>query len=171
MNAPLSSLSQLNPDQTYEQVARVTNEVAGTLAKRLREQTQGEVLFGVADRGRYATDASIYQVMPVGVFVPKTADEVGLALDICRDLDVPIVARGGGTSQCGQTVGTGLVIDHSKHVRRLLEVDVENATATVEPGMVLDHLNAELKKHNLWFAVDVSTSGQATLGEIGRAHV
>ena len=164
MNAPLSSLSQITPDQAYEQVSRVTQEVAGTLAQRLRQHTRGEVLFGAADRGRYATDASIYQVLPVGVFVPRTADEVGLALDICRDLDVPIVARGGGTSQCGQTVGAGLVIDHSKHVRRLLELDLERATATVEPGMVLDHLNAELKKHGLWYPVDVSTSGQATLG-------
>ncbi len=164
MNAPLSSLSQITPDQAYEQVARVTQEVAGQLAQRLRQHTRGDVLFGVADRGRYATDASIYQVLPVGVFVPQTADEVGVALDICRDLDVPIVARGGGTSQCGQTVGAGLVIDHSKHVRRLLELDVARATATVEPGMVLDHLNAELKKHGLWYPVDVSTSGQATLG-------
>ncbi len=164
MNAPLSSLSQITPDQAYEQVARVTQEVAGQLAQRLRQHTRGDVLFGVADRGRYATDASIYQVLPVGVFVPQPAVEVGVALDICRDLDVPIVARGGGTSQCGQTVGAGLVIDHSKHVRRLLELDVARATATVEPGMVLDHLNAELKKHGLWYPVDVSTSGQATLG-------
>ncbi len=164
MNAPLSSLAELTPDQAYEQVARVTHEVAATLARRLRQHTQGDVLFGLADRGRYATDASIYQVMPVGVFVPRDIDEVGVALDICRDLDVPIVARGGGTSQCGQTVGAGLVIDHSKHVRRLLELDVEQATAVVEPGMVLDHLNAELKPHGLWYPVDVSTSGQATLG-------
>jgi FAD/FMN-containing dehydrogenase/Fe-S oxidoreductase len=164
MNAPLTSLSSLTPDQAYENVARVTHEVAGQLAQRLRQHTQGDVLFSAADRGRYATDASIYQVMPVGVFVPTSADEVGVALDICRDLDVPIVARGGGTSQCGQTVGTGLVIDHSRHVRRLLEVDPEHGTAVVEPGMVLDHLNAELKKHQLWFPVDVSTSGQATLG-------
>ena len=72
------------------------------------------MLFSPADRGRYATDASIYQVMPVGVFVPRSSDDVKLALDICRDLRVPIVPRGGGTSQCGQTVGAGLVIDHSQ---------------------------------------------------------
>ncbi|MDI9332139.1 MAG: FAD-linked oxidase C-terminal domain-containing protein [Alphaproteobacteria bacterium] len=164
MNAPLSSLAQLSPDQSYEQVARVTHEVAGQLAQRLRQHTQGEVLFSAADRGRYATDASIYQVIPVGVFVPRHIDEVGLALDICRDLDVPIVPRGGGTSQCGQTVGVGLVIDHTKHVHRILEIDPKQATAVVEPGLVLDHLNAELKRHGLWFPVDVSTSGQATLG-------
>ena len=164
MNAPLSSLAQVHPDQAYEQVSRVTHEVAGELARRLRQHTQGDVRFDAADRGRYATDASIYQVMPVGVFVPRHVDEVGVALDICRELDVPIVARGGGTSQCGQTVGVGLVIDHSKHVRRILQVDPQAATAVVEPGLVLDHLNAELKKHGLWYPVDVSTSGQATLG-------
>ena len=81
MNAPLSSVSELTPEQTYEQVSRVTHEVAGRLAQRLRQETQGEVGFTAGDRARYATDASIYQVMPVGVFVPRHADEVGVALD------------------------------------------------------------------------------------------
>src|SRR6185369_11535352 len=120
-------------------------EVAGRLASRLAAETTGEVLFSPADRGRYATDASIYQVVPVGVFVPKTAEDARIALDICRDLKVPIVPRGGGTSQCGQTVGAGLVIDFSKHVRKVLDVDTANRTAEVEPGMVLDHLNLALK--------------------------
>jgi FAD/FMN-containing dehydrogenase/Fe-S oxidoreductase len=164
MNAPLPPLAHLKPDQAYDQVARVTHEVAGRLAQRLRQHTQGEVLFEAADRGRYATDASIYQVMPVGVFVPRHVDEVGVALDICRDLGVPIVARGGGTSQCGQTVGAGLVIDHSKHVRGIVDIDADRATAVVEPGVVLDHLNAALKPYGLWYPVDVSTSAQATLG-------
>lgn len=165
MNAPLPlKLAQQAAAPTYEAVSRVSNEVAGRLAARLASETCGEVLFSPADRGRYATDASIYQVMPVGVFVPRSADDVKLALDICRDLGVPIVARGGGTSQCGQTVGAGLVIDYSKHVRSILAVDADNRTATVEPGLVLDHLNAALKKHGLWYPVDVSTSAQATLG-------
>ena len=165
MNAPApQNLSQATPAAAYEAVAAVSNEVAGRLAARLRAETRGEVLFGAADRGRYATDASIYQVMPAGVFVPRSATDVRLALDICRDLGVPIVPRGGGTSQCGQTVGAGLVIDHSKHMRNILDVDVEQRTAKVEPGLVLDHLNAALKKHGLWYPVDVSTSAQATLG-------
>ncbi len=150
--------------RVYEKVANASNETAGRLAARLSQATQGEVLFSAADRGRYATDASIYQQMPVGVFVPRSADEAKTALDICRDLKVPLVPRGGGTSQCGQTVGAGLVIDHSKHVRNILDVDVENRTAEVEPGLVLDHLNVALKKHGLWYPVDVSTSAQATLG-------
>ena len=164
MNAPLPLNVIRDSSNAYDDVAKTSNEVAGQLAKNLAAQTQGEVLFAPADKGRYATDASIYQVMPVGVFVPRTTDDVKTALDICRNLNVPIVARGGGTSQCGQTVGAGLVIDHSKHLRKLLNVDAENRTAEVEPGIVLDHLNAALKKYGLWYPVDVSTSAQATLG-------
>ncbi|MCZ8251650.1 MAG: FAD-binding protein [Hylemonella sp.] len=165
MNAPLPlNVSASTPAASYDAVSRLSNEVAGRLAARLRAETQGEVLFGPADRGRYATDASIYQVMPVGVFLPRDAADVRLAIDICRDLGVPIVPRGGGTSQCGQTVGAGLVIDHSKHMRNILDINVEQRTARVEPGLVLDHLNAALKKHGLWYPVDVSTSAQATLG-------
>ena len=162
MNAPLPrNITNVN---VYNDVAKVSNEVAGQLARNLATQTQGEVLFSNADKGRYATDASIYQVMPVGVFVPRRIDDVKTAIDICRDLNVPIVARGGGTSQCGQTVGAGLVVDYSKHLRSILNVDVDQRTAEVEPGIVLDHLNAALKKHGLWYPVDVSTSAQATLG-------
>jgi len=165
MNAPLPlKVSREATAQAYDDVARVSNEVAGRLAARLAAETQGEVLFSPADRGRYATDASIYQVMPVGVFVPRTDADVTTALDICRDLKVPIVPRGGGTSQCGQTVGAGLVIDHAKHLRNILRVDAGERTAEVQPGIVLDHLNASLRQHGLWYPVDVSTSAQATLG-------
>jgi FAD/FMN-containing dehydrogenase len=165
MNAPLPlKISREAAAQAYDDVARVSNEVAGRLAARLAAETQGEVLFSPADRGRYATDASIYQVTPVGVFVPRTDADVKTALDICRDLQVPIVPRGGGTSQCGQTVGAGLVIDHAKYLRNVLDVDLGERTAEVQPGIVLDHLNASLKQHGLWYPVDVSTSAQATLG-------
>ncbi|MGV3492644.1 MAG: FAD-binding oxidoreductase, partial [Ramlibacter sp.] len=165
MNAPLPlKVAREAASGAYDAVASASNEVAGRLAQRLAAETTGEVLFSPADRGRYATDASIYQVMPVGVFVPRTAEDARIALDICRELKVPIVPRGGGTSQCGQTVGAGLVIDFSKHVRGVLEVDVAARTATVEPGIVLDHLNAQLKKLGLWYPVDVSTAAQATLG-------
>jgi FAD/FMN-containing dehydrogenase/Fe-S oxidoreductase len=165
MNAPLPiTVAREAAGAAYDSVARASNEVAGRLAQRLAAETGGEVLFSPADRGRYATDASIYQVMPVGVFVPRSAEDARIALDICRDLKVPVVPRGGGTSQCGQTVGAGLVIDFSKHVRKVLEVDTFHRIATVEPGIVLDHLNAQLKKTGLWYPVDVSTAAQATLG-------
>jgi FAD/FMN-containing dehydrogenase/Fe-S oxidoreductase len=134
------------------------------LAQRLALQTEGEVLFDAASRGRYATDASIYQVMPVGVYVPRTAEDVAAAIALARAAGVPVLARGAGSSQCGQTTGEALVIDTTKHLRRVLAVDAERRTAQVEPGLVLDQLNAELKRHGLWFPVDVSTSAQATLG-------
>ncbi len=134
------------------------------LQRRLRAETQGEVHFDAASRGRHATDASIYQQMPIGVFVPTTPEDLAGALAVARDLKVPVLARGGGSSQCGQTTGAALVIDTTKHLRRVLAFDKERATADVEPGLVLDHLNAQLKPHGLWFPVDVSTSAQATIG-------
>jgi FAD/FMN-containing dehydrogenase/Fe-S oxidoreductase len=157
MNAPLSAAGT-------EALKRSAGPEAAELARRLRAETQGEVLFDAAARGRYATDASIYQIQPTGVFVPQTAEDVDTALAIARDLRTPVLARGGGTSQCGQTTGAALVIDHSKHLRRILQVDLDTMTAEVEPGLVLDHLNAALKPKGLWFPVDVSTSAQATLG-------
>ncbi|MBO9355439.1 FAD-binding protein [Bordetella petrii] len=134
------------------------------LAARLRRETQGEVLFDRGARGRYSTDASIYQIEPVGVLVPRSGDDAAAALNLCRELSVPVLARGGGTSQCGQTVGAALVIDNSKYLNRVLDFDPDVMTVTVEPGIVLDHLNAWLKPHGVWFPVDVSTAAQCTLG-------
>jgi FAD/FMN-containing dehydrogenase/Fe-S oxidoreductase len=136
----------------------------GALAARLRREIRGEVLFDAASRGRYSTDASIYQIEPVGVVVPQTEDDARIAIQIAVDQGVPVLPRGGGTSQCGQTVGAALVIDNSKYLNRVLAFDKEARTAVVQPGMVLDRLNAFLKPHGLWFPVDVSTSAQATLG-------
>jgi FAD/FMN-containing dehydrogenase len=134
------------------------------LARRLRSAVAGDVLFDRASRGRYSTDASIYQVEPVGVVVPASHDDVVATLALAREFAVPILPRGGGSSQCGQTVGAALVIDHSKHLNRVLSFDRDAMTVTVEPGIVLDALNAWLKPHGVWFPVDVSTSAQATLG-------
>jgi FAD/FMN-containing dehydrogenase/Fe-S oxidoreductase len=144
--------------------ATTTNDVSDSLARRLRAETQGEVLFDAASRGRYATDASIYQIMPIGVLVPRTGRDVAVAIDIARDSRVPVLARGAGTSQCGQATGCALLVDCTKYLRSVLGLDVEARTVTVEPGLVLDQLNAQLKPHGLWFPVDVSTSAQATLG-------
>jgi FAD/FMN-containing dehydrogenase/Fe-S oxidoreductase len=144
--------------------AAVPVEVRHMLAARLRRETEGEVLFDDGSRGRYATDASIYQIMPVGVFVPKNGADVTTAISLARELRVPVLARGAGTSQCGQTTAAALVVDNSKYLCKVLEVDVGARTATVEPGLVLDRLNEQLKPHGLWFPVDVSTSAQATLG-------
>ena len=165
MNAPLPLAATREQNaETARALERHDQPDAAELARRLSRETQGEVLFDDASRGRYATDASIYQVMPVGVFVPKTAEDVAAAIDIARDLHAPLLPRGGGTSQCGQTVGAALVVDTTKHLRQVLSFDRHAPTVEVEPGIVLDHLNAWLKPHGLWYPVDVSTSAQATLG-------
>jgi FAD/FMN-containing dehydrogenase/Fe-S oxidoreductase len=134
------------------------------LATRLKRETTGEVLFSRADRGRYATDASIYQIEPVGVLVPRTIEDVTTAMAIARESGVPVLARGGGTSQCGQTVNRALVIDCSKYLRNVLEIDPDRRRARVEPGIVLGHLNAALKPHGLFFPVDPSTHARCTIG-------
>jgi FAD/FMN-containing dehydrogenase/Fe-S oxidoreductase len=134
------------------------------LAEKLKREVDGEIYLDDASRGRYSTDASIYQIMPVGVVVPRDIEAARIAIEIAVDAGVPILPRGAGTSQCGQTVGAALVIDNSKYCNRLISVDADNRRAVVEPGMVLDHLNAALKAHSLWYPVDVSTSAQATIG-------
>jgi hypothetical protein len=132
-------------------------EICDILHRRLRRETQGTALFDLASRGRYATDASIYQILPVGAFIPTDEQDIAIAVDIARDLKIPVIARGGGSSQCGQTIGAALIIDNSKYFRRVIDIDVERRVAVVQPGVVLDDLNAQLKAHGLWFPVDVST--------------
>src|SRR5438128_8670089 len=135
-----------------------------TLERRLRSEMTGDVLFDAFNRGRYATDASFYQIVPAGVVVPRSMDEALKALAICRDEGRIVTPRGGGTSQCGQTINEGIVVDFSKHLNRLVSLDVANRSCVVEPGIVLDDLNRQLKKHGLWFPVDVSTASRATIG-------
>ena len=137
---------------------------SAAFAMRLARNIKGEVLFDRANRGRYATDASIYQMEPVGVIVPETIDDVMAAMALARDEGVPVLARGGGTSQCGQTVNRALVIDCSRHLRRILHVDVQARTVVVEPGLVLGHLNNALRADNLFFPVDPSTHARCTIG-------
>jgi FAD/FMN-containing dehydrogenase/Fe-S oxidoreductase len=134
------------------------------LAARLRRELKGEVLFDAFSRGRYSTDASMYQIEPIGAVVPRDEDDLVAAVQIAADEGVPVLARGGATSQCGQTVGEALVLDCSKHLRQIVSVDVDARTAVVQPGLVLDALNAALRPKGLFFPIDVSTSAMATLG-------
>jgi FAD/FMN-containing dehydrogenase/Fe-S oxidoreductase len=134
------------------------------LERRLKAELTGEVQFDRFTRGRYATDASHYQVMPIGVVAPRTIEEADQAIAIARSEGATVLARGGGTSQAGQAVGKSLVIDCSKYLTRILDLDVKRARCTVEPGIVLDELNRQLKPHGLWFPVDISTSSRATIG-------
>ena len=138
--------------------------VSHRLAERLRKALQGEVLFDRFSRGRYSTDASHYQIEPVGVVVPRTVDDVRAAMGVAREEGVPLLPRGGATSQSGQTVGRALVMDFSRHLNRLISADTAARTCVVEPGIVLDELNRQLRPTGLWFPVDVSTSSRATIG-------
>ena len=120
--------------------------------------------FDAFTRGRYSTDASHYQIEPLGVVVPRNAADLRRAIEIAGDAGVPILPRGAGTSQCGQTVGAGLVIDMTRHLDGIVAFSPEERRITVEPGVVLDRLNAFLRPHGLQFPVDVSTSSRATIG-------
>jgi FAD/FMN-containing dehydrogenase/Fe-S oxidoreductase len=134
------------------------------LERRLRAELSGDVQFDRFSRGRYATDASHYQIMPVGVVAPRTIEEAERAIGIARGEGATVLARGGGTSQAGQTVGDSLIVDCSKFLTRILDLDIEGERCAVEPGIVLDDLNRQLKPHGLWFPVDISTASRATIG-------
>lgn len=131
---------------------------------KLRKRVEGDVLTSAFDRGRYATDASIYQIMPRAVLVPKTWEDVEAALDFAKTEGIALLPRGGGTSQSGQTVNDALVIDFSRHLNKVLDYDAQNGRLRVQPGMVLDNLNRQLKADGWWYPVDVSTASRATLG-------
>jgi FAD/FMN-containing dehydrogenase/Fe-S oxidoreductase len=133
-------------------------------SQRLRREVRGEVAFDPFTRGLYATDASIYQIRPLGVVIPKSVDDVAATVSICRDAGVPVLPRGAGTSQCGQTVGEAVVVDTSKYLREIEALDVQARRVRVQPGLVLERLNARLRSEGLFFPVDPSTANRATLG-------
>ena len=151
------------PDTVSFSSAHKTESPAPDLSA-LRQALGPRLLADRFSRGRYATDASVYQMVPHCVIVSDSIDDVRVALDFARDRGLSVLPRGGGTSQCGQTVNHALVIDNTKHLNRILSLDVANRRCVVEPGIVLDDLNRQLKPHGLWFPVDVSTSSRATIG-------
>ncbi len=134
------------------------------LAAELRECVKGDVQTDAISRALYATDASIYQIEPLGVVLPKDEADVAAVVRLARLRRLPIVARGGGTSLAGQAVGRAIHLDFTRYMHRLLEVNVAEQWAWVEPGIILDQLNADLAPHNLKFAPDVSPSNRATIG-------
>ena len=134
------------------------------LEGELRRRVKGEVRFDRFTRALYSTDASIYQIPPIGVVFPLDGEDVAAAMAVARETGAPILPRGGGTSLAGQAVGHAIHLDCSRHMHRLLEVNAEERWARVQPGMVVDELNALLRPHRLKFAVDVSPSNRATLG-------
>ena len=135
-----------------------------TLEQALRAAISGEVRFDRISRALYSTDASVYQIEPTAVVLPRSRDDVARIVEIATEHGTSITARGGGTSQAGQAIGAGIVLDTSKYLNRILEVNPEGRWARVEPGVVLDDLNAHLKTHGLRFAPDLSSSSRATVG-------
>jgi FAD/FMN-containing dehydrogenase/Fe-S oxidoreductase len=142
----------------------MTVVAAPGLEHRLKREISGDVWFDRFTRGRHATDASHYQMMPLGVVAPRSVTEAERAIALARTDGVTVLPRGGGTSQSGQTVNHSLVIDCSKYLNRILDLDVSGRRCVVEPGIVLDDLNRALKPHGLWFPVDISTASRATIG-------
>lgn len=134
------------------------------LERQLSASLQGEVAFDLFTRGRYATDASIYQIMPAGVVFPRTATDVEAAVKIAAEHGLSVIARGAGTSQNGQPLGTGLIIDFSRHLHAVKHYDAGAAEIIIEPGLVLERLNAQLRAEGLFFPVEPSTATRCTLG-------
>jgi len=134
------------------------------LRRELEATLEGDVRFDDMSRSLYSTDASVYKIQPIGLFIPKHRQDVVRCLEICHRLRCPVTLRGGGTAQAGQAIGEGLQIDVSKHYNRVLEVNTEECWVRVEPGIVLDELNAKLAPLGYRFAPDISTASRATIG-------
>src|SRR5437870_4486948 len=135
-----------------------------TLARHLRKHLQGEVRFDATARRLYSTDASIYQIEPLGVVIPRTVEDIHITIQIATEMRVPLTARGGGTSLSGQSIGPGIVLDCSKYLNAVLDVDPAGRVARVQPGVVLDQFNRALAEHGLQFGPDVATASRANLG-------
>ncbi|MFF9715882.1 FAD-binding and (Fe-S)-binding domain-containing protein [Streptomyces sp. NPDC014603] len=153
------------PRKDREQRGRETGrEAREELRAALRSAVAGEVDFGTTARALTTMDASNYRRVPLGVVAPRDTDDVAAALQVCREHGVPVVARGGGTSIAGQATGTGVVLDFTRHMNRLLALDPRARTAVVQPGLVLDRLQEAAAPHGLRFGPDPSTHGRCTLG-------
>jgi FAD/FMN-containing dehydrogenase/Fe-S oxidoreductase len=138
--------------------------VVNDLENALRRVVRGSVRFDAGSRLLYSTDASMYQVEPLGVVIPRHADDVRAAVQVAREQQVALLPRGGGTSLTGQTVNRALVVDFTQHMNQVLEVNTEERWARVQPGLVQDELNHHVRSLGLLFGPDTSTSNRATLG-------
>ncbi|MHB9114584.1 MAG: FAD-binding and (Fe-S)-binding domain-containing protein [Thermoleophilia bacterium] len=135
-----------------------------SLPAALRDRVRGEVRFDRGSRALYATDSSNYRQVPIGVVIPRDAEDVEAAVAVCRELHVPILARGGGTSLAGQACNAAVVFDFSKYMNRILELDPVQRFARVQPGVILDDLRDAAEEHHLTFGPDPSTHDRCTMG-------
>ena len=134
------------------------------LVEELRRSVTGEVRFDKMTRMLYSTDASIYQIEPVGVVLPKSADDVIAVLEAAHRYNLPVLPRGGGTSLAGQTVANAIVMDFSRHMRDVLEVNEEEGWVRAQPGIILDELNHKIASSGMFFTPDPSTSSRGNVG-------
>src|SRR6266436_2262650 len=153
-----------DPFAELAQAAKSAEVDAPSLAESLRAQIRGDIRFDRGSRALYATDGSNYRQVPIGVVLPRDADDVLATVALCRDYRAPLLARGGGTSLAGQCCNVAVILDFSKYMARILEVDPQRRIARVQPGVVLDHLRAAAEKHHLTFAPDPATHDRCTLG-------
>src|SRR6202045_255270 len=137
---------------------------AESLARALRGRIRGEVRFDRGTRALYATDGSNYRQVPIGVVLPHDADDVLATVALCREFGAPLLCRGGGTSLAGQCCNVAVILDFSKYMARILEIDPARCIARVQPGVVLDHLRNAAEKHHLTFGPDPASHDRCTLG-------
>src|SRR5579862_1689109 len=143
---------------------KFSTDAARSLESALQTKIEGEVRFDMGSRALYSTDGSNYRQVPIGVVIPRSVDDVIATVGECRRHGAPILARGGGTSLAGQCCNVAVVIDFTKHLNKLLELDPHGKTARVQPGIVLDWLRKEAEKHHLTFGPDPATHNHNTLG-------
>src|SRR6266480_6238680 len=136
----------------------------GALESELRRNLRGEVRFSDGDRALYSTDSSNYRQIPIGVVIPRDRSDVIATVAGCRKFGAPITCRGGGTSLAGQCCNVAVIIDFTKYMNRVIEIDAEKKLARVEPGLVLDELQKKLKKHGLIFGPDPATHNHCAIG-------
>ena len=149
---------------TTTAASRMQGRQREELAEEIRRRVSGEVRFDPFSRVLYSTDASIYQMEPVGVVIPRDAEDILAVMEVARDNQVPVLPRSGGTSLAGQSVNHAIVMDFSKYMNQLLEVNEEEGWARVQPGIVLDQLNRQLLPYNLMYAPDPTTANRACVG-------
>src|SRR5216684_8279698 len=153
-----------DPFAELAQAAKSAEVDAASLAEALRGQIRGDIRFDRGSRALYATDGSNYRQVPIGVVLPRDTDDVLATVALCRQFGAPLLCRGGGTSLAGQCCNVAVILDFSKYMARILDIDPARRIARVQPGVILDHLRAAAEKHQLTFGPDPATHNRCTLG-------
>jgi len=161
---PLPIVSSTNKFAERAQAAKIARGDSAALHSALRRNIAGEVRFDSGSRAMYATDGSSYRQVPIGVVIPRTIDDVIATIATCREYGAPVLSRGGGTSLAGQCCNVAVVLDFTKYLDKILEIDPQRKLARIQPGVILDHLRNAAERHHLTFAPDPATHSRCTLG-------